>query len=109
MALPTQEQVLEVLAGVEDPEIKKPITELGMVRDVVIGPDGRVVVGVFLTVSGCPLKETITREVTAAVTSLDGVTSVLVELDVMSSARACANSCAAARASVRCRSPTRDR
>ena len=84
MALPTQEQVLEVLAGVEDPEIKKPITELGMVRDVVIGPDGRVVVGVFLTVSGCPLKETITREVTAAVTSLDGVTSVLVELDVMS-------------------------
>ena len=73
-----------MLAGVEDPEIKKPITELGMVRDVVIGPDGRVVVGVFLTVSGCPLKETITREVTAAVTSLDGVTSVLVELDVMS-------------------------
>ena len=84
MALPTQEQVLEVLAGVEDPEIKKPITELGMVRDVVIGADGRVVVGVFLTVSGCPLKETITREVTAAVTRLDGVTSVLVELDVMS-------------------------
>lgn len=73
-----------MLAGVEDPEIKKPITELGMVRDVVIGPDGRVVVGVFLTVSGCPLKETITREVTAAVTRLDGVTSVLVELDVMS-------------------------
>ncbi len=73
-----------MLAGVEDPEIKKPITELGMVRDVVIGPDGRVVVGVFLTVSGCPLKETITREVTAAVTTLDGVTSVLVELDVMS-------------------------
>jgi len=84
MALPTQEQVLEVLARVDDPEIKKPITELGMVRDVVIGPDGRVVVGVFLTVSGCPLKETITREVTAAVTTLDGVTSVLVELDVMS-------------------------
>ena len=73
-----------MLAGVEDPEIKKPITELGMVRDVVIGADGRVVVGVFLTVSGCPLKETITREVTAAVTRLDGVTSVLVELDVMS-------------------------
>ena len=84
MALPTQQQVLEVLARVDDPEIKKPITELGMVRDVVIGPDGRVVVGVFLTVSGCPLKETITREVTAAVTTLDGVTSVLVELDVMS-------------------------
>jgi len=84
MALPTQQQVLEVLAGVDDPEIKKPITELGMVRDVVVDQDGRVTVGVFLTVSGCPLKDTITKEVTAAVSALDGVTSVLVELDVMS-------------------------
>ena len=84
MALPTQQQVLEVLAGVDDPEIKKPITELGMVRDVVVDQDGRVTVGVFLTVSGCPLKDTITNEVTAAVSALDGVTSVLVELDVMS-------------------------
>ncbi|MEO7746702.1 MAG: Mrp/NBP35 family ATP-binding protein [Actinomycetota bacterium] len=84
MALPSNEQVLEVLARVDDPEIKKPITELGMVKEVVIGADGQVVVGIFLTVSGCPLKDTITREVTAAVSALPGVTGVRVDLDVMS-------------------------
>ncbi len=84
MALPSNEQVLEVLARVDDPEIKKPITELGMVKEVVIGADGQVVVGIFLTVSGCPLKDTITREVTAAVSALAGVTGVRVDLDVMS-------------------------
>ena len=84
MAVPTHEQVLEVLARVDDPEIKKPITELGMVKEVVVSDDGHVLVGIFLTVAGCPLKETITREVTAAVTTLSGVTGVRVELDVMS-------------------------
>ena len=84
MALPSNEQVLEVLARVDDPEIKKPITELGMVKEVVVGADGQVVVGIFLTVSGCPLKDTITREVTAAVSALPGVTGVRVDLDVMS-------------------------
>ena len=84
MALPSNEQVLEVLARVDDPEIKKPITELGMVKEVLVGADGQVVVGIFLTVSGCPLKDTITREVTAAVSALPGVTGVRVDLDVMS-------------------------
>ena len=84
MALPSNEQVLEVLARVDDPEIKKPITELGMVKDVVVGADGQVVVAIFLTVAGCPLKDTITREVTAAVSTLPGVTGVRVDLDVMS-------------------------
>src|SRR6476469_4198118 len=84
MALPSHDQVLEALSRVDDPEIKKPITELGMVKDVVIGADGQVVVAVFLTVAGCPLKDTITREVTAAVAALDGVTGVRVDLDVMS-------------------------
>ncbi|HEX8497125.1 MAG TPA: Mrp/NBP35 family ATP-binding protein [Actinomycetales bacterium] len=84
MAPPTQEQVLEALARVDDPEIKKPITELGMVKNVDIGDDGAIVVEVFLTVAGCPLKDTITREVTAAVAQLPGVTGVRVVLDVMS-------------------------
>jgi ATP-binding protein involved in chromosome partitioning len=84
MALPTHEQVIEALAGVNDPEINKPITELGMVRDVVVADDGLVTVGVFLTVSGCPLKDTITRDVTAAVSALDDVRQVRVDLDVMS-------------------------
>ena len=81
---PTVEQVNEALAGVNDPEIHRPITELGMVKQVEVAPDGTVVVQVWLTVSGCPLKDTITRDVTAAVTKLPGVAAVRVELDVMS-------------------------
>ncbi|HET8615611.1 MAG TPA: P-loop NTPase [Actinomycetales bacterium] len=84
MPTPTQDQVLTALAGVNDPEIRKPITDLGMVRDVVVGDDGLVTVGIFLTVSGCPMKSTITTEVTTAVRKLDGVRDVVVDLDVMS-------------------------
>jgi ATP-binding protein involved in chromosome partitioning len=81
---PTTEQVTQALAGVNDPEIHRPITELGMVKQVDVAADGTVVVQVWLTVAGCPLRETITREVTAAVTKLGGVSAVRVELDVMS-------------------------
>ncbi|HEX3003621.1 MAG TPA: Mrp/NBP35 family ATP-binding protein [Angustibacter sp.] len=84
MALPTQDDVLAALSTVNDPEINKPITELKMVRDVVVADDGLVTVGVYLTVSGCPLKDTITRDVTTAVGALDGVREVRVDLDVMS-------------------------
>ncbi len=82
--LPTREQVLTALAGVNDPEIGRPITELGMVKSVEIGTDGLVAVGVYLTVAGCPMRDTITSRVTGAVTPLPGVTGVRVELDVMS-------------------------
>src|SRR6202167_2446337 len=81
---PTTEQVTQALARVNDPEIHRPITELGMVKNVDVGRDGNVRVDVWLTVSGCPMRDTITREVTAAVGKLDGVTGVRVELDVMS-------------------------
>ena len=81
---PTQEQVTAALATVIDPEIRRPITDLGMVKSIDIAPDGAVRVGVYLTVAGCPMKDTITRDVTAAVSKLDGVTGVQVELDVMS-------------------------
>src|SRR5450755_1114384 len=83
-APPTTEQVTQALAGVNDPEIHRPITELGMVKDVQVAADGTVRVDVWLTVSGCPLRDTITREVTAAVSKLPGVRGVQVELDVMS-------------------------
>ncbi len=83
-APPTADQVTSALAGVNDPEIRKPITELGMVKNIDIAPDGTVRVDVYLTVAGCPLRDTITREVTAAVGALDGVSRVRVELDVMS-------------------------
>jgi ATP-binding protein involved in chromosome partitioning len=81
---PTIDQVTQALAGVNDPEIHRPITELGMVKNVDIAADGSVRVDVWLTVAGCPLRDTITREVTAAVSKLDGVSRVRVELDVMS-------------------------
>jgi len=80
----TVDQVMSALAGVNDPEIKRPITELGMVEGVDI--DGSAVtVKALLTVAGCPLKDTINRDVTAAVQALPGVTSVHVDLGVMSS------------------------
>src|SRR3984957_7589799 len=82
--LPTPEQVTVALAGVNDPEIGRPITELGMVKSVSVGADGLVDVGVYLTVAGCPMRETITNRVTAAVAALPGVTGVRVDLDVMS-------------------------
>ncbi|MCY7373717.1 MAG: Mrp/NBP35 family ATP-binding protein [Spirochaetaceae bacterium] len=84
MLSPTVEAIQAALATVEDPEIHKPITDLGMVKSVDVGGSGEVVVGVYLTVAGCPMKDTITSRVTTAVQALDGVTSVRVDLDVMS-------------------------
>ena len=81
---PTTEQVTAALARVNDPEIRRPITDLGMVKSVDIAPDGQVRVEVYLTVAGCPLRDTITREVTAAVAAVPGVSGVAVALDVMS-------------------------
>ncbi|MCW2718098.1 MAG: ATP-binding protein involved in chromosome partitioning [Pseudonocardiales bacterium] len=79
-----EEAVHAALAGVEDPEIHKPITELGMVKGVAVSPEGLAHVGVYLTVAGCPMRDTITKRVTAAVTAVAGITGVEVELDVMS-------------------------
>jgi ATP-binding protein involved in chromosome partitioning len=80
---PTEEAVRQALGKVQDPEIHRPITELGMVRDVTVGSDGAVSVGVYLTVQGCPMRETITQRVRSAVSEVEGVHSVEVELDVM--------------------------
>ena len=83
-SVPTVEQVTAELAKVQDPEIHRPITDLGMVKDVDIARNGTVRVAVWLTVAGCPLRDTITRDVTEAVSRLSGVKKVLVDLDVMS-------------------------
>ena len=79
-----EEAVHAALAGVDDPEIHKPITELGMVKGVSVGADGIAHVAVYLTVAGCPMRETITSRVTGAVEQVPGVRGVRVELDVMS-------------------------
>ena len=81
---PTVEAVTAALATVKDPEIHRPITDLGMVEGVTVSDDGVVEVRVLLTTAGCPLKDRITNDVTAAVGALDGVTGVRVVLDVMS-------------------------
>jgi ATP-binding protein involved in chromosome partitioning len=83
MAAPSVEAIRSALAGVEDPEIHRPITELGMVKDIRVLDHGKVEIAVFLTVAGCPMKDTITQRVTTAVSAVSGVTTVSVELDVM--------------------------
>jgi ATP-binding protein involved in chromosome partitioning len=83
MSAVSLDAVRAALATVNDPEIRKPITELDMVKSVdVDGP--RVAVTLFLTVAGCPMKATLTKDVTTAVSAVPGVEDVSVELDVMS-------------------------
>jgi ATP-binding protein involved in chromosome partitioning len=82
MASVTEEQVREALSAVNDPEIKRPITELGMVDAVTIA-EGAVTVRLLLTVAGCPLKDTLTRDVTAAVKGVSPDSDVTVDMGVM--------------------------
>ena len=83
MTSPDIDRIQAALARVNDPEIKRPITELGMVESVEVDDTGKVTVKVLLTVSGCPLKDTITDETTAEVSKVAGVTGVEVQLGVM--------------------------
>lgn len=80
--MPTEDQIVEALRPVEDPELHRSIVDLGMIRFIRI--DGASIhVEVALTVSGCPLKNEIERRVGEAVHALDGVDSVRVSFDVM--------------------------
>ena len=78
-----EDAVQAALATVDDPEIRRPITELGMVKGFTVG-DGRVRVELLLTVSGCPLRDKLQTDITAALTRIPGITSVQVEFGVMS-------------------------
>ena len=80
----TEEQIRSALARVQDPEIHRPITEIGMVKSVAVDASGAVDVAIYLTVAGCPLKDKLRSDITAEVGALDGVVSVAVEMDVMS-------------------------
>ena len=82
MAVVTEEQVREALNSVNDPEIKRPITELGMVDGITVG-DTEITVRLLLTVSGCPLKDTLNRDITAAVGTVAPEHSVVVDMGVM--------------------------
>ena len=78
------DRVREALASVQDPELRRPLVDLGMLRDVTVTDDGRVSVTVKLTVAGCPMKARITDDVEAAARGVAGVSDVDVVLDVMS-------------------------
>ena len=80
--LVTEEQVREALHGVRDPEIGRPIDDLGMLAGVEISGE-TVRVHVLLTIAGCPLQDRITGDVTAALAPL-GVTDVDVRMSPMS-------------------------
>lgn len=80
--MPTRDQVIDALRHVEDPELRRSIVELDMVRDISID-DGLVKVGIALTVAGCPLRNEIQSRVTFAVTALDGVSAVALDFTVM--------------------------
>ena len=77
------EAVNVALATVMDPELRRPITELGMVDSVEVSDDGSVRLVVLLTISGCPLRDTITDDATKALRAVPGVAAVDVELKVM--------------------------
>ena len=79
----TNDQLVEALRPVEDPELHRSIVDLGMLRKAEIGPDGTVQILVALTVAGCPLRNEITNRVTGAVTALDGVRDVQLDFTVM--------------------------
>lgn len=72
------------LAKVIDPELRRPITELGMVKSIEVGPNHDVNVGIYLTIAGCPMKAEISDRVTHAVADVPGTGAVTVSLDVMS-------------------------
>src|SRR6266540_6412005 len=79
---PSRERIVEALAGVIDPELRRPVTELDMVRGVEVN-GGRVHVTIALTVAGCPLRSSFEQQVAEALRDLPGVDRVSLGFDVM--------------------------
>ena len=84
MALPTKDQITEKLRAVIDPELRRSIVELGMVRSIEVKEGGRVEVVVSLTTAGCPIRSHFEQAVAQQVSQLEGVTEVAVGFDVLS-------------------------
>jgi ATP-binding protein involved in chromosome partitioning len=82
--VPTKEQITERLREVIDPELRRSIVELGMVRSIDIQDGGRVEVVVSLTTPGCPIRNHFQQAVAQRVAELDGVSAVEVGFDVLS-------------------------
>src|SRR5262245_34775816 len=86
-AMTREDAILAALAGVIDPEIHRPITELRMVSSIAVDDAGAATIGVLLTVAGCPMRNTLERDITAAVGAVEGVARVAVDFGVMSAAQ----------------------
>ena len=84
MATPTNEQITDALRAVIDPELRRSIVELGMVRSIETSDVGRVEVVVSLTTPGCPIRAHFEKAVIENVSALDGVSGVGVGFDVLS-------------------------
>lgn len=84
MATPTERAVWAALETVRDPEILRPITDLGMVRAVSVDASGRARVDILLSIAGCPAARRIGADTAEAAASAPGVTAVEVEVGVMS-------------------------
>jgi len=82
--MPSEQQIRDALRKVIDPELRKDIVELGMVRSIDQAEDGRVHVRVSLTTAGCPIRSHFTTAVAENVGALEGVTAVTVDFDVLS-------------------------
>ena len=76
-------KVREALSRVNDPELRKPITELGMVDSLEL-KGSTLHVRILLTISGCPMRDRLHQDVTAASLSVSGIEQVQVEFGVMS-------------------------
>jgi ATP-binding protein involved in chromosome partitioning len=79
---PSKDAILAALAGVIDPELRRPVTELDMVRGIEV-EGGRVAVTIALTVAGCPLRSSFEQQVAQHVGAVEGVESVELSFDVM--------------------------
>src|SRR5437764_14547934 len=82
--MPTRDQVIDALRSVIDPELRRDIVELEMVRSVDVHPNGVVDVMVSLTTPGCPIRSHFQTGVAGAVRELEGVSGVNVSFDVLS-------------------------
>jgi ATP-binding protein involved in chromosome partitioning len=83
-ATSVEEAIHTALSKVQDPEIHRPITELKMVSSVALRGDGVAELGILLTVAGCPLRDKLRGDITAAVSAVPEVTGVEIDFGVMS-------------------------
>jgi ATP-binding protein involved in chromosome partitioning len=84
-AVSLESAIRDALSTVEDPEIRRPITDLNMVKSIHVADGGAVKIEVLLTIAGCPLKDKLRSDITAAVMAVVGVTSIDLDFGAMTS------------------------